>query len=206
MVRRAAAGGYAGGSPPGLLRDERPLRQADGSPPGLLRDERPLRQADGRPLPARHGAWPAAGPPGLGHRGWATGVRAADGHRPGRSPPVLSARASSGTRPGIARRERPAWAGSRPAGTRSSLPSGAGSHQFALPNSATIAGTSRQRTTTASTRMPAPRPVARIFRSVIDEVDMDRNDSIRIAAALVTSRPVRPRPSTTAWRADPVRS
>src|SRR6266567_4081738 len=55
--------------------------------------------------------------------------------------------------------------------TRSTRASRVGSHQFARPNSATIAGTSRHRTTTASTRIPAPSPVARIFRSVSDEVD-----------------------------------
>jgi hypothetical protein len=69
-----------------------------------------------------------------------------------------------------------------------------------------MAGSSRHRTTTASTTIPAPSPVARIFRSVIDEVDRDTKLSIRIAAAPVTSRPVRPRPSTIAERADPEES
>lgn len=84
------------------------------------------------------------------------------------------------------------------AGRRRRRAAQAGSHQFARPNRATIAGTSRQRTTTASIRMPAPSPVARIFRSVWPEVDIETKPSIRIAAALVTSRPVRPSPVTTA--------
>jgi hypothetical protein len=118
------------------------------------------------------------------------------------------ARDASGTRGQPTAEPVPAVAGdtAREAGTRSTRASGPGSHQFARPNSATIAGTSRHRTTTASTRIPAPSPVARIFRSVIEEVDMDTKLSIRIAAALVTSRPVRPSPVTTAERASPVSS
>ena len=42
--------------------------------------------------------------------------------------------------------------------------------------------------------------------SVCGPLDIDRNVSIRISAALVTSRPVRPTPSITAARADPVLS
>jgi len=53
---------------------------------------------------------------------------------------------------------------------------------------------------------PAPSPVARIFRSVCPDVDIDTKPSIRIAAALVTSRPVRPSPVTTADLALPVAS
>ena len=96
-------------------------------------------------------------------------------------------------------------AGTVAAGTRTrrKRAAQAGSHQFARPNRATIAGTSRHRTTTASTRMPAPSPVARIFRSVCPEVDIETKPSIKIAAALVTSRPVRPSPFTTADRAEP---
>jgi two-component system response regulator RegX3 len=94
----------------------------------------------------------------------------------------------------------------REAGIRRARPSQVGIHQLAGPNSATMAGTSRQRTMTASTRMPVPRPVARIFRSVIGPVDMDTKLSIKMAAAPVTSRPVRPRPVMTALRADPVAS
>jgi hypothetical protein len=40
--------------------------------------------------------------------------------------------------------------------------------------------------------------VARILRSVIDDVDMDMRPNIKMAAALVTSRPVQPSPSITA--------
>src|SRR5580704_9071879 len=96
--------------------------------------------------------------------------------------------------------------GAAGAGIRSSRASPDGSHQLARPNRATSAGTSSLRTTTASMRMPAPSPVARIFRSVCGPVDMDRKLSIKIAAALVTRRPVRPRPSVTAWRASPLAS
>ena len=81
-----------------------------------------------------------------------------------------------------------------------------GIHQFQRPKSATIAGTMRARTTTASTRMPAPSPVARILMSVSGLLYIERKVSIRIKAALVTSRPVRPTPSITAARADPVLS
>ena len=49
----------------------------------------------------------------------------------------------------------------------SSRASGTGSHQFARPNRATIAGQrAGSGSTMASTRMPAPSPVARILRSV----------------------------------------
>jgi hypothetical protein len=51
--------------------------------------------------------------------------------------------------------------------------------------------------------MPAPSPVARILRSVCPDVDIETKPNIRIAAALVTSRPVRPSPLTTADRASP---
>ena len=44
-----------------------------------------------------------------------------------------------------------------------------GIHQFQRPKSATIAGTISARTTTASTRMPAPRPVARIGGGLSDD-------------------------------------
>jgi hypothetical protein len=48
--------------------------------------------------------------------------------------------------------------------------------------------------TNASIRMPAARPVASIFRNDSGAVDIARNASVRISAALVTSRPVRPMP------------
>jgi hypothetical protein len=81
-----------------------------------------------------------------------------------------------------------------------------GSHQFHWPNSDTRAGTSSERTTVASSRMPAPTPVAKIFRNVngaLASAAMARN---RINAAEVTSRPVRPMPVITAWLVEPVRS
>ena len=56
----------------------------------------------------------------------------------------------------------------------------------------------------ASMRMPAPRPVASILMAVEGALDMARNASARISAALLTSRPVRPRPATTASGVEPV--
>ena len=58
----------------------------------------------------------------------------------------------------------------------------------------------------ASIRMPPPRAVAKIFASVPGVALKATNARPRISAALVTSRPVRPIPSTTAASVDPVRS
>ena len=71
-------------------------------------------------------------------------------------------------RPGPCSRARPPW----PGRIRSTRASGVGSHQFARPNSATSAGTSRQRTITASMRMPGASPVARTFRLVCGPVEL----------------------------------
>jgi hypothetical protein len=50
--------------------------------------------------------------------------------------------------------------------TRSIVAAQAGSHQFHRPNRDTSAGTSSARTTVASRSIPAPTPVAKIFRKV----------------------------------------
>ena len=54
--------------------------------------------------------------------------------------------------------------------------------------------------------MPAPRPVANILTLVSGPEAIDANDRKRISAALVTSRPVRPMPRTTAVSVEPVAS
>lgn len=58
----------------------------------------------------------------------------------------------------------------------------------------------------ASIRMPAPSPVASTLMSVSGPVDIATNDKNKISAALVTSRPVRPMPCTTAVSVLPVAS
>ena len=79
-----------------------------------------------------------------------------------------------------------------------------GSHQFQRPNSDTTAGTSSARITVASSRMPAARPVASTLTSVSGPDASEMKARKRISAALVTSRPVRPIPRTTAVSVDPV--
>lgn len=68
------------------------------------------------------------------------------------------------------------------------------------------AGSSSERMTTASRRIPAPRAVASILMAVSGVADRARKARKRISAALVTSRPVRPMPRTTAWSVEPVAS
>ena len=58
----------------------------------------------------------------------------------------------------------------------------------------------------ASSRIPPPRAVANIFASVPGPALMATKARPRIRAALVTRRPVRPMPSTTAASVEPVRS
>ena len=58
----------------------------------------------------------------------------------------------------------------------------------------------------ASSRIPAARPVARTLTSVSGPEASDMNARNRISAALVTSRPVRPIPRTTASSVEPVAS
>src|SRR5689334_14250199 len=91
-------------------------------------------------------------------------------------------------------------------GTRSQRAGRFGSHQFHFPKSDTMAGTSSALITVASNRMPAARPVAIIFVSVPGPDPIETNARNRISAALVTRRPVRPIPCTTAVRVEPVRS
>lgn len=81
-----------------------------------------------------------------------------------------------------------------------------GVHQLALPSSATTAGASRERTMVASIRMPAARPVAMILTVGSGAEEREIKAQNRIRAALVTSRQVRPIPSTTALLVSPVRS
>ena len=78
-----------------------------------------------------------------------------------------------------------------------------GSHQFQRPNSDTTAGTSSARITVASSMIPAASAVANTFTSVSGADDIDTNAKNRISAALVTSRPVRPTPRTTAASVEP---
>ena len=58
----------------------------------------------------------------------------------------------------------------------------------------------------ASIKMPPPSAVAKIFASVPGWSAKATNARKRISAALVTRRPVRPIPSTTAASVEPVRS
>ncbi len=69
-----------------------------------------------------------------------------------------------------------------------------------VPNSTTSEGTRSARMTVASRRIPMPRPVARILTSVSGADARLINAKNKMRAALVTSRPVRPRPSTRAPR------
>ncbi len=80
------------------------------------------------------------------------------------------------------------------------------SHQFERPSSVTRAGTSRARTTVASSAMPAARPVAKILSSVAGPAASATKAKTRMSAALVTSRPVAARPSTTARSVSPFSS
>src|SRR5919197_5068706 len=89
--------------------------------------------------------------------------------------------------------------------TRSARATGRGSHQFQRPKSETAAGTRRARTIVASSRIPAPSPVAIIFTLVSGAVAIATKPRKRIRAALVTSLPVRPRASTTAVSVAPLR-
>ena len=58
----------------------------------------------------------------------------------------------------------------------------------------------------ASIRIPPPSARAKILASVPGWAPNATNERPRISAALVTSRPVRPMPSTTAVSVEPVRS
>ena len=60
--------------------------------------------------------------------------------------------------------------------------------------------------TVASSRMPAARPVASTLMSVPGPEASETNARNRMIAALVTSRPVRPIPRTTAVSVEPVAS
>jgi len=68
------------------------------------------------------------------------------------------------------------------------------------------AGTSSALITVASSRIPAASPVANTFTSVSGAEDIETNARNRISAALVTKRPVRPIPRTTAASVCPLAS
>jgi hypothetical protein len=96
---------------------------------------------------------------------------------------------------GTVRNDRPATARNR----RSAVPEIVPQHAFHNGHH----GLRRRRghlefsTIVASTRIPAPSPVAITRTSTAGAVDIDRNDRNRISAAAVTNRPVRLRPVTT---------
>jgi drug/metabolite transporter (DMT)-like permease len=81
-----------------------------------------------------------------------------------------------------------------------------GSHQFQRPRMEIVAGARTPRTTVASSRTPAASAVADILTSVPGLALRATKARPRMSAALVTRRPVRPMPSTTADWVDPVRS
>lgn len=122
--------------------------------------------------------------------------------RQGQWPRVVEANAPVGSRAASAGD----GAGRVVFGISSARPIHAGIHQFHRPRRPTVAGNSSDRTTRASRRMPAPSPVARILTSVTGALDMATKARQRIVAALVTSRPVRAMPATTAPSVDPVAS
>src|SRR5947209_8043540 len=81
-----------------------------------------------------------------------------------------------------------------------------GSHQFQRPKRETSDGTSSMRTTVASSRIPAPRPVPTTLASVCGPAVNAMKLKKRIRAPLVTSRPVRPMARITAALVEPVAS
>jgi hypothetical protein len=78
--------------------------------------------------------------------------------------------------------------------------SGWGSHQFALPSSSIVAGTSMSRTIVASTNTATARPSPIIFTVGSGLVTNERNTAIMINAAEVITRAVLARPIATASR------
>src|SRR5659263_370561 len=147
--------------------------------------------------------------PGRAARRWPSRL-SCRGRRP--APPSLSCAVAQLRRLGTAsvgsgRFWRPGCSGTTNEGaTRSTVAARWGSHQLALPKMATSAGTSSARTRVASSKMPTPRPVAKTLMSVPGEDAKATKDRNRISAADVTSRPVLPRPSTTARLVEPVAS
>src|ERR687887_1209084 len=90
--------------------------------------------------------------------------------------------------------------------TSSMRASGGGNHQFQRPATRMIAGTSRPRMTVASKMIPAARPIPNCLMSVPGLVESTKNANISTSAALVTSLPVRARPSATESFVRPVSS
>ena len=98
---------------------------------------------------------------------------------------------------------RTAGAASRSPGMKSTRRVQCGSHQFASPSSFISAGTSSARITVASKMIPAARPIANSLISKPGLEERTRNANMRISAALVTSFPVRARPSSIARSVEP---
>lgn len=85
----------------------------------------------------------------------------------------------------------------------STLPNHFGSHQFALPSSSIVAGTSISRTTVASTKTATASPSPIIFTVGSGLVTKERNTAIMISAADVMTRAVFASPIATASRLFP---
>ncbi|MEA2303269.1 MAG: hypothetical protein QOH43_549 [Solirubrobacteraceae bacterium] len=81
-----------------------------------------------------------------------------------------------------------------------------GIHQLQRPNSATSAGTSSVRMTNASSRIPNASPVAMIRTGRSGFVVSEKDETARIIAAEVTSRPLRDSDPTTAFAARTIAS
>jgi hypothetical protein len=80
---------------------------------------------------------------------------------------------------------------------------GRGSHQAALPNSAMIAGTARQRTTVASIAIATASPTPNCLTIALPLSTKLAKTNTMISAAEVITRPVVARPSTTALCGSP---
>ena len=91
-------------------------------------------------------------------------------------------------------------------GTRRTTPAHSGIHQFQLPSSFIRDGRSSARMTVASKMIPPARPIASAFTSYPGLDESTRKANMRIRAALVTSLPVRARPSSIALSVEPVSS
>src|SRR3954462_668745 len=91
-------------------------------------------------------------------------------------------------------------------GMRSTVRVHFGIHQLALPSKRIVTGTSRARTTVASKMIPAASPIASSLISKPGPEERARKAHISTSAALVTSLPVRARPSSPAFDVEPVSS
>src|SRR3954451_21171231 len=91
-------------------------------------------------------------------------------------------------------------------GMRSTVRVHFGIHQLALPSKRIVAGTSKARTTVASKMIPAASPIASSLISKPGPEERARKAHISTSAELVTSLPVRARPSSPAFDVEPVSS